>query len=157
MLLSFLLLMAVFRSLLIPAIAAVMNLLSAAAAFGVITAVFQYGWGARLLGIDKTGPIEAFVPVMMFAILFGLSMDYEVFLVARIYEEWHRTRRQPRGGRPWTRRDRPDDHGGRDDHDPRVRRVHPRRRARSSTLFGLGLASAVLIDALVVRSASSRA
>ncbi len=67
-----------------------MNLLSAAAAFGVVTAVFQYGWGASLLGIDKTGPIEAFVPVIMFAILFGLSMDYEVFLVTRIYEEWHR-------------------------------------------------------------------
>jgi Predicted drug exporters of the RND superfamily len=68
-----------------------MNLLSAAAAFGVITAVFQWGWGAGLLGIDKAGPVEAFIPVMMFAILFGLSMDYQVFLVSRIYEEWHRS------------------------------------------------------------------
>jgi RND superfamily putative drug exporter len=91
-LLSFLLLMTVFRSLLIPLIAAAMNLVSVIAAFGVITAVFQDGVGASLLGIDKTGPIEAFLPVMMFAILFGLSMDYEVFLVTRIYEEWHRRR-----------------------------------------------------------------
>ena len=91
-LLSFVLLMAVFRSLLIPTIAAIMNLLTALASFGVITAVFQWGWFASAFGIDKTGPIEAFVPVMMFAIVFGLSMDYEVFLVTRIYEEWHRTR-----------------------------------------------------------------
>ena len=89
MLLSFLLLMAVFRSLLIPLTAALMNLLSVGAAFGVVTAVFQNGWGASLLGIDKTGPIEAFLPVLMFPILFGLSMDYEVFLISRIYEEWH--------------------------------------------------------------------
>ena len=89
-LLSFLLLTAVFRSLLIPAVAALMNLLTAGAAFGVITAVFQWGWAASLLGVDKTGPIEAFIPVMMFAIVFGLSMDYQVFLVSRIYEEWHR-------------------------------------------------------------------
>ena len=89
--LSFLLLMAVFRSLLIPLTAAVMNLLSAAAAYGVITAVFQKGWGDFLFGVDKTGPIEPFIPVMMFAIVFGLSMDYQVFLVSRMYEEWHRT------------------------------------------------------------------
>jgi putative drug exporter of the RND superfamily len=89
-LLSFVLLMAVFRSLLIPLVAALMNLLSAAAAFGIVTAVFQDGIGSSLLVIDKPGPIEAFAPVVMFAILFGLSMDYEVFLVTRIYEEWHR-------------------------------------------------------------------
>jgi putative drug exporter of the RND superfamily len=87
--LSFLLLMAVFRSLLIPATAAIMNLLSAGAAFGVVTAIFQWGWLGSLLGIDK-GPIEAFLPVLMFPILFGLSMDYEVFLISRVYEEWHR-------------------------------------------------------------------
>jgi RND superfamily putative drug exporter len=91
-LLSFLLLMVVFRSIAIPLTAAVMNLLSAGAAFGVVTAIFQNGWGASLIGIDKTGPIEAFLPVLMFPILFGLSMDYEVFLVSRIYEEWHRRR-----------------------------------------------------------------
>jgi RND superfamily putative drug exporter len=91
-LLSFLLLMVVFRSIAIPVTAAVMNLLSAGAAFGVVTAIFQNGWGASLIGVDKTGPIEAFLPVLMFPILFGLSMDYEVFLVSRIYEEWHRRR-----------------------------------------------------------------
>jgi RND superfamily putative drug exporter len=89
-LVSFLLLMVVFRSLLIPAIAAIMNLLSAGAAFGVMTAVFQNGWGNSLLGFNTTGPIESFIPVLLFPILFGLSMDYEVFLVSRIYEEWHR-------------------------------------------------------------------
>ena len=91
-LLSFLLLMIVFRSIAIPLTAAIMNLLSAGAAFGVVTAIFQNGWGASLIGVDKTGPIEAFLPVLMFPILFGLSMDYEVFLVSRIYEEWHRRR-----------------------------------------------------------------
>jgi RND superfamily putative drug exporter len=90
-LLSFLLLAAVFRSIAIPLMAALMNMLSAGAAFGVLVAVFQWGWLDSLLGVSQTGPIEAFVPVMMFAILFGLSMDYEVFLVSRIYEEWHRT------------------------------------------------------------------
>jgi RND superfamily putative drug exporter len=87
---SFLLLMAVFRSLWIPLTAALANLLSAGAAFGVVTAVFQNGWGASLLGLSSTGPIEAFLPVLMFPILFGVSMDYEVFLVTRMYEEWHR-------------------------------------------------------------------
>ena len=91
-LLSFLLLMVVFRSIAIPLTAAIMNLLSAGAAFGLVTAIFQNGWGASLIGVDKTGPIEAFLPVLMFPILFGLSMDYEVFLVSRIYEEWHRRR-----------------------------------------------------------------
>jgi len=150
-LLSFLLLMAVFRSLVVPLMASVMNLLSAGAAFGVITAIFQWGWGASLLGIDRTGPIEAFLPVMVFAILFGLSMDYEVFLVSRIYEEWRK-----RG-------------------DNREAVIHGlSATARTITaaatimvlvfgafilggervimLFGVGLASAVLLDALIVRS-----
>jgi RND superfamily putative drug exporter len=86
--LGFLLLMLAFRSLLIPAVAAVMNLLAAAASFGVLVAVFQYGWGLRLLNLGKAGPVESFVPVLMLAVLFGLSMDYEVFLVSRIREEW---------------------------------------------------------------------
>jgi RND superfamily putative drug exporter len=150
--LSFLLLLAVFRSLVIPAVAAAMNLLSAAAAFGVVTAIFQDGVGASLVGIDKTGPIDAFVPVMMFAVLFGLSMDYEVFLVSRIYEEWRR----------------------------RGNNVEAISRGLAATgrtitaaamimvlvfgafvlggqwlidLFGIGLATAVLLDAVVVRSA----
>ncbi len=150
--LSFLLLMMVFRSIVIPIVAAGMNLLSAAAAFGVVTAVFQDGVGASLLGIDKTGPIEAFVPVFMFAILFGLSMDYEVFLVTRIYEEWHRRR---------------------DNREAVTHGLAATGRTitaaaaimvlvfgafilggeRIIDLFGVGLASAVLIDALIVRSA----
>jgi RND superfamily putative drug exporter len=150
-LLSFLLLTAVFRSFVIPATAAVMNILSAGAAFGVVTAVFQWGWLDSVLGIGATGPIEAFIPVMMFAILFGLSMDYEVFLVARIYEEWHRT------------------------HDNQLavtRGLAATGRTitaaatimilvfgsfilggeRIIEMFGLGLAAAVLLDALIVRS-----
>jgi RND superfamily putative drug exporter len=150
-LLSFLLLMAVFRSLVIPATAAVMNMLSAAAAFGVITAVFQWGWLASPLGINSTGPIEAFIPVMMFAILFGLSMDYEVFLVSRIYEEWHRTQ---------------------DNTLAVTRGLAATGRTITAAaaimilvfgsfilggqiiieMFGLGLAVAVLLDALIVRS-----
>ncbi|MBV8998594.1 MAG: MMPL family transporter, partial [Solirubrobacterales bacterium] len=150
--LSFLLLMTVFRSVVIPTVAAGMNLLSAAAAFGVVTAVFQDGIGSSLLGIDKTGPIEAFVPVFMFAILFGLSMDYEVFLVTRIYEEWHRRR---------------------NNRDAVVHGLAATGRTitaaaaimvlvfgafilggqRIIDLFGVGLASAVLLDAVIVRSA----
>jgi RND superfamily putative drug exporter len=85
--LSVILLAAVFRSLVIPVKAALMNLLSVGAAFGVVTAVFQWGWGADLFGITRTGPIESFLPMMLFGILFGLSMDYEVFLMTRVHEE----------------------------------------------------------------------
>ena len=150
-LLSFLLLAAVFRSLVIPAMAAVMNMLSAGAAFGVITAVFQWGWFGSLLGVNQTGPIEAFIPVMMFAILFGLSMDYEVFLVSRIYEEWHRTG---------------------DNRLAVTRGLEATGRTITAAaaimvlvfgsfilggqviieMFGLGLAGAVLLDALIVRA-----
>jgi RND superfamily putative drug exporter len=84
--LSAVLLLAVFRSVLIPLKAALLNLLSIGASLGVLTLVFQRGW----LGAQP-GPIEAFVPVMIFAIVFGLSMDYEVFLISRIHEEWRRT------------------------------------------------------------------
>jgi RND superfamily putative drug exporter len=90
--LSFLLLMTLFRSLVIPATAAVMNLFSAAAAFGVIVAVFQFGWLKSLVGVSHTGPITPLVPILMFAVLFGLSMDYEVFLVSRMHEEWLKLR-----------------------------------------------------------------
>jgi RND superfamily putative drug exporter len=90
--LGFLLLMLAFRSLLVPAVAAMMNLLAAGAAFGVMVAVFQYGWGLHVLNLGQAGPIESFLPVLMLAVLFGLSMDYEVFLVSRIREEWVATR-----------------------------------------------------------------
>lgn len=88
--LSFLLLMVVFRSLLVPLKAVVMNLLSIGAAYGVLVAIFQWGWGKSLFGIEPA-PIEPFMPMMLFAIVFGLSMDYEVFLLSRIREEWVRT------------------------------------------------------------------
>jgi RND superfamily putative drug exporter len=151
-LLSFLLLAAVFRSIVIPLMAAVMNMLSAGAAFGVLVAVFQWGWAASLFGVSQTGPIEAFIPVMMFAILFGLSMDYEVFLVSRIYEEWHRTG---------------------DNRLAVTRGLQATGRTITAAalimvlvfgsfllggqvvikMFGLGLAGAVLLDALIVRMA----
>ena len=88
LLLSFVLLMLVFRSLLVPLKAVIMNLLSIGAAYGVIVAVFQNGWLKNVVGIGKEGPIEAWVPMMLFAIVFGLSMDYEVFLLSRIKEEY---------------------------------------------------------------------
>ncbi|MGH9273352.1 MAG: MMPL family transporter, partial [Acidimicrobiales bacterium] len=88
--LSFLLLMVVFRSLLVPLKAVVMNLLSIGAAYGVIVALFQWGWLSDLTGVQP-GPIETWIPMMLFAVVFGLSMDYEVFLLSRVREEWHRT------------------------------------------------------------------
>jgi RND superfamily putative drug exporter len=88
---SFVLLMIVFRSILVPLKAAVMNLLSIAAAYGVVVAVFQWGWGNELIGVEQTMPINPFAPLMMFAILFGLSMDYEVFLLSRVREDYVRT------------------------------------------------------------------
>ena len=90
--LSFLLLLAVFRSVLVPLKAVVMNLLSIGASYGLLVLIFQHGVGAGVLGIGGAGPIESFVPMMMFAILFGLSMDYEVFLLSRVKEEYDRTK-----------------------------------------------------------------
>jgi putative drug exporter of the RND superfamily len=92
LILSFLLLMTLFRSIVLPLKAVIMNLLSVAAAYGVMVAVFQWGWAGRVIGIGETGPIDPWIPVTMFTILFGLSMDYEVFLLSRIREEWLRTR-----------------------------------------------------------------
>jgi len=149
-LLSALLLFVVFRSLVIPLQAALMNLLSIGAALGVVVAIFQWGWLGGLFNV-KGAPIQAFIPVMLFAIVFGLSMDYEVFLISRVHEEWTRT------------------------HDATRATSH----ALASTgrvitaaatimicvflsfvvggervleLFGLSLASAVFLDAFVVRS-----
>jgi putative drug exporter of the RND superfamily len=89
--LSFLLLMTVFRSIVVPAKAVVMNLLSIGAAYGILVAVFQWGWGKGLFSVGKNGPVESFIPMILFAILFGLSMDYEVFLLSRVKEEHDRT------------------------------------------------------------------
>jgi RND superfamily putative drug exporter len=88
--LAFVLLMAVFRSVAIPLNAAIMNLLSIGAAYGVLVAVFQWGWLGSLFGVTRTAPIDPWIPLMMFTIVFGLSMDYEVFLMSRIREEWLR-------------------------------------------------------------------
>jgi RND superfamily putative drug exporter len=85
---SVLLLAIVFRSIAVPVKAAVMNLLSIAAAYGVLVAVFQWGWGVHLLGLDHAVPVSSWVPILIFAILFGLSMDYEVFLLSRVREHW---------------------------------------------------------------------
>jgi RND superfamily putative drug exporter len=95
--LAFILLTAVFRSLLIPLTAAILNLLSIGAALGALNAVFNWGWFKGVIGLSSTGPISAFIPVLMFSVLFGLSMDYEVYLVGRIEEEWHRLRREGTG------------------------------------------------------------
>jgi putative drug exporter of the RND superfamily len=149
--LSFLLLILAFRSLLIPATAAVMNLLAAAASFGALTAFFQWGWGSDPLGLGKAGPIEAFLPVVTLAILFGLSMDYQVFLVSRMNEEWlHRrdARRAIRVGQAETARVITAaatimicvflafSFGGQ----------------RDIAEFGIGLAAAVILDAFILRT-----
>src|SRR5437763_11306273 len=150
-LLSALLLMAVFRSVLVPLKAVLMNVLSIGAAFGVVVAVFQWGWLANVIGVDRTGPIESFLPVMLFAIVFGLSMDYEVFLMSRVHEEWVRRR---------------------DASQAVVEGVATTGRvitaaatimvcvfasfvlgdSRVIKLFGVGLASAVFLDAFVIRT-----
>jgi RND superfamily putative drug exporter len=88
---AFLLLMMVFRSIFVPATASIMNLLSIGAAYGVLVVVFQWGWGKGAIGLSSTLPIVPFVPVMMFAVLFGLSMDYEVFLISRIREDYNKS------------------------------------------------------------------
>ena len=149
--LSFLLLVVAFRSLLIPATAAVMNLLAAAASFGVLTAFFQWGWGTNAFGLGQAGPVEAFLPVVTLAILFGLSMDYQVFLVSRMNEEWV--------------------HGRRNSVAVRTGQVETARvitaaatimicvfltfsfmGSRDVAEFGIGLAAAVALDAFILRT-----
>ncbi|HEV2887158.1 MAG TPA: MMPL family transporter, partial [Jatrophihabitans sp.] len=149
--LSFLLLLVAFRSVVIPVTAAVMNLLAAAASFGVIVAIFQWGWLSEALGIGGGGPIEAFIPVMFFAILFGLSMDYQVFLVSRMHEEWLHTRDNRRSitvGQGET--------GGIITAAAIIMIAvfggFILGDVRVIKLFGIGLASAVFLDAFVVRT-----
>jgi putative drug exporter of the RND superfamily len=149
-LLSFVLLMIVFRSILVPLKAAVMNLLSIGAAYGVLVMVFQWGWGKELIGLETTVPIVSFVPLFMFAILFGLSMDYEVFLLSRVREEYVATG---------------------DNEQSVIHGLASTARVITSAalimicvfgafvfgndpttkMFGLGLATAILIDATIVR------
>ena len=149
--LSFLLLVVAFRSLLIPGTAAAMNLLAAAASFGVLTAFFQWGWGTDAFGLGMAGPVEAFLPVVTLAILFGLSMDYQVFLVSRMNEEWV--------------------HGRRNSDAVRTGQVETARvitaaatimicvfltfsflGSRDVAEFGIGLAAAVALDAFILRT-----
>jgi RND superfamily putative drug exporter len=148
--LSFLLLVLAFRGLLVPLVGAALNLVSVAAAFGVVVAVFQWGWAADLIGLGRAGPIEPFLPVILFAMLFGLSMDYQVFLVSRMREEWGKGR----------------------DNATAVRIGHATTGqvivvaalimvfvfgtfifgdSRTIKLLGLGMASAVLLDAFIIR------
>jgi len=94
-----LLMMIAFRSILVPVIGVAMNLLTMGVAFGAIVAVFQWGWGSEALGVGAAGPVEAFAPVIIIAILFGLSMDYQVFLISRMHEEWTQTRDNARAVR----------------------------------------------------------
>ncbi|WP_405656834.1 MMPL family transporter [Streptomyces sp. RK9] len=147
---SFLLLMLVFRSVVVPLKAVLLNLLSIGAAYGIMVAVFQWGWGSALIGLEATVPIVSFIPMFLFAILFGLSMDYEVFLLSRVREEYVRTG---------------------DNGTAIVEGVAGTARIITSAalimvavflsfavaddpstkMFGLGLATAILIDATVVR------
>jgi RND superfamily putative drug exporter len=148
---GFIILMMAFRSLVIPLTAAVMNLLAAGAAFGVIVAVFQWGWLSNVLHTGGPGPVEAFLPVIMLAILFGLSMDYQVFLVSRMHEEWV--------------------HSKDNDHAVRIGQTETGRvitaaatimifvfgsfvlgGQRVTEEFGIGLAAAVLLDAFIIRN-----
>ena len=102
-----------------------MNLLSVAAAYGVVALVLQGGWAGQLVGIDTPTPLPAFVPVLMFAVLFGLSMDYEVFLVSRMREGWLRTHDNERAVLERPGRHRPGDHRRGGDHGGGVRGVRP--------------------------------
>jgi RND superfamily putative drug exporter len=148
---SFLLLVLAFRSLLIPATTAAMNLLCAAASFGVLTAFFQWGWGTRALGLGAPSPVEGYLPEVVLAILFGLSMDYQVFLVSRMAEEWSRTRDSTRSvlaGQTFT---------------ARVITAAAKimiavfitfvfMGQRDTAEFGIGLAAAVALDAFILRT-----
>ncbi len=146
-----LLLLLAFRSLGIPVKAAVMNVAAVASSFGVVTAIFQWGWGSEWMGLGRAGPIEPFLPVIMVSVLFGLSMDYQVFLVSRMYEEWRETRDNRRA--------------------VRVGLAETSRVINSAAvimiavflafvlsgdrviaMFGIGLAAAVALDAFVLRT-----
>jgi RND superfamily putative drug exporter len=149
--LSFILLLIAFRSVVIPLTAAAMNLLAAGASFGVVVAIFQWGWMSDALGVGKGGPIEAWAPVLFFAIIFGLSMDYQVFLVSRMHEEWVHTgdnKRAVRVGQAET--------GGIITAAALIMIavfggfvLDPDRTVK---LLGIGLASAVFLDAFVLRT-----
>ncbi|MET7762941.1 MMPL family transporter [Streptomyces sp. NPDC005393] len=149
--LGFLLLLVAFRSLMIPLTAAVMNLLAAAASFGVLVALFQWGWLSEPLGVGGAGPVEAFLPTVMLAVLFGLSMDYQVFLVSRMHEEWVNSRDNRKAVTVGLT------------HTSRVINAAALimifvfsafvfREERIISEFGVGLAAAVALDAFIIRT-----
>ncbi|MFB8443764.1 MMPL family transporter [Streptomyces niveus] len=146
-----LLLLVAFRSVGIPLKAAVMNIAAVASSFGIVVAIFQWGWGSELLGLGSAGPIEPFLPVIMVSVLFGLSMDYQVFLVSRMYEEWLATgdnKRAVRVGLAET---------GRVINSAAVIMISVflafvLSGDRVIAMFGIGLAAAVALDAFVLRT-----
>jgi putative drug exporter of the RND superfamily len=162
-LLAFLLLVAVFRSLLIPVVASIMNLLSIGAALGAMNAVFNWGWGKSILGLTATGPIDAFIPVLMFSVLFGLSMDYEVYLVSRMQEDWrhlHHTNSRGLASRTYRRNHQAVTTGHANSGPIIAAAAGVMILVFGSFMlgnqqvlkeFGFGLAFAVLVDALVIR------
>ncbi|GFE21899.1 membrane protein [Streptomyces nigrescens] len=145
------LLLLAFRSIGIPLKAALMNVAAVASSFGIVVAVFQWGWGSELLGLGSAGPIEPFLPVIMVSVLFGLSMDYQVFLVSRMYEEWqltHNNRRAVRVGLAET---------SRVINSAAVIMIavfgaFVLSGDRIIAMFGIGLAAAVALDAFVLRT-----
>ncbi|WP_149184133.1 MMPL family transporter [Streptomyces sp. TRM49041] len=146
-----LLLLLAFRSIGIPLKAALMNVAAVASAFGIVVAIFQWGWGSELLGLGRAGPIEPFLPVIAVSVLFGLSMDYQVFLVSRMYEEWRETgdnRRAVRVGLAET---------SRVINSAAVIMIavflaFVLSGDRVIAMFGIGLAAAVALDAFVLRT-----
>ncbi|MFF3781307.1 MMPL family transporter [Streptomyces sp. NPDC001933] len=146
-----LLLLLAFRSIGIPLKAAVMNVAAVASSFGVVVAIFQWGWGSELLGLGSSGPIEPFLPVIMVSVLFGLSMDYQVFLVGRMYEEWLETRDNRRAVRVGLAET------GRVINSAAVIMISVflafvLSGDRVIAMFGIALAAAVLLDAFVLRT-----
>ena len=128
-LLGALLLMIAFRSIVIALTGAAMNLLAAAASFGIVIAIFQWGWGSDAMGLGHGGPVEPFLPVIMLAILFGLSMDYQVFLVSRMHEEWVHTKDNHRAVRVGQAETGKVITAAVDHHDLRLPVLHPARSA----------------------------
>ena len=149
--LGFVLLMLAFRSIIVPLTAAAMNLVAAAAAFGVLVAAFQWGWGGDLLSAGRAGPIDSFIPVIMLSLLFGLSMDYQVFLVSRMHEEWVHTRDNARAVRVGLAET------SRVINSAAVIMIcvfgaFALSGVRVLAMFGIGLAGAVALDAFVLRT-----
>ena len=149
LLLTFVLLTVVFRSVVVAGTAVALNLLSVGAAYGLLVLVFQKGVGADLLGFQQTDTIEAWVPLFLFSVLFGLSMDYQVFLLSRIGRRYDETRDTTGAVTFGVAQPRTDHHRRRPDHRRRLLRLRPR---RPDHVPADGVAIALLLDATVIRS-----